>query len=110
MFLIDRVAENLITEAVERGEFAGLPGSGRPLPPYDDADVPDELRMAYRMLKNAGCVPPELEWRRERLRIEELLEVVVDPAERAALSGRLAVVVTWIEKTRQGRGLHYTRA
>jgi len=110
MSLIDRVAENLIAEAVQRGEFAGLPGSGRHLPPYDVADVPDELRTAYRMLKNAGCVPPELEWRRERLRIEELLEAVADPAERAALSGRLAVIMTRIENARQGRGLHYTRA
>jgi len=110
MSLIDRVAENLITEAVERGEFSGLPGSGRPLPPYDDADVPDEIRTAYRMLKNAGCVPPELEWRRERLRIEELLEAVADPAERAALSGRLVVIVTRIENARRGRGLHNTRA
>ena len=110
MSLIDRVAETLITEAVQRGEFDGLPGSGRPLPPYDDADVPDELRTAFRMLKNAGCVPSELEWRRERLRIEDLLEVVADPTERAALSGRLAVIVTWIENARQGRGLHYTRA
>ena len=110
MSLIDRVAEKLITEAVQRGELAGLPGSGRPLPPYDDADVPGDLRTAYRMLKNAGCVPPELEWRRERLRIEELLEAVADPAERAALSGRLALMVTRIENARQGRGLHYTRA
>jgi len=110
MSLIDRVAETLITEAVQRGEFDGLPGSGRPLPPYDDTDVPDELRTAYRMLKNAGCVPPELEWRRERLRIEDLLEVVADPTERVALSGRIAVIVTRIENARQGRGLHYTRA
>ena len=109
MFLIDRVAETVITEAVRRGEFDGLPGSGRPLPPYDDADIPDELRTAYRILKNAGCVPPELEWRRERLRIEDLLKVVADPAERAALSGRLAVIVTWIESVRHGRGLHDTR-
>ena len=108
MSLIDRVAETLITEAVQRGEFDGLPGSGKPLPRYDDADVPEELRTAYRMLKNAGCMPPELEWRRDRLRIEELLEAVADPAERAALSGRLAVIVTRIENARQGCGLHYT--
>jgi hypothetical protein len=110
MSLIDCVAENLITEAVQRGEFDGLPGSGKPLPRYDEADVPEELRTAYRMLKNAGCVPPELEWRRERLRIEDLLEVVADPTDRAALSVRLAVIVTWIENVRRGRRFHNPRA
>ena len=110
MSLIDRVAETLITEAVKLGEFDALPGSGRPLPPFDDADVPDGLRTAYRMLRNAGCVPPELEWRRERLRIEDLLEVVADPTERTVLTGRLAVIVTWIDNARHSRGLHGTRA
>lgn len=105
MSLIDRVAESAIAEATQRGEFDNLPGSGQPLPPCDDQDVPGELRTAYRMLKNAGCVPPELEWRRERLRIEDLLEIVVDPTQKAALSRRLAVIMTWIECARKGRDM-----
>lgn len=110
MSLIDRMAETLIAEAVQRGELDELPGSGHPLPILDDGNVPHELRAAYRVLRNAGCIPPELEWRRERLRIEDLLEVVADPTERAALSRRLAVIVTWIENARQGRAIHDARA
>ena len=49
------LAERKIEEAIERGEFDDLPGAGRPLD-LDDLDplLPEELRMAYRILKNAG--------------------------------------------------------
>ena len=54
------IAERRIQEAIERGEFDDLPGKGKPLHlGEDDRSVPEELRMAYRMLKNAGLLPPE---------------------------------------------------
>lgn len=80
MGLFDDLVESRIREASERGEFDGLPGAGRPLDLDDDALVPEELRAAYRLLKNAGCLPPELEALRE---IDALLERIVD----AELSG-----------------------
>jgi hypothetical protein len=57
-FLIER----RISEAVERGEFERLPGAGRPLP-LDDEDplLPEEMRMASRILKNAGLDDPRLD-------------------------------------------------
>ncbi len=55
------LAERKIEEALARGELEGLPGAGRPLDLDDDRLVPEELRMAFRVLKNAGLVPPELE-------------------------------------------------
>lgn len=58
--VIRRIAEQRIQEAMERGEFDRLPGAGRPLRLDDDTGVPPELRMVYRVLKNAGFVPPEL--------------------------------------------------
>ena len=48
-----------IEEARLRGEFDNLPGAGRPLP-EEDPSVPEELRLANRILKNAGVLPPEL--------------------------------------------------
>lgn len=57
----DRVAEKKIIAAIDRGELSDLPGQGEPLPLDDDALVPEELRMAYRVLRNAGFVPPEVE-------------------------------------------------
>ena len=60
MMLIDQIAERHIQQAIERGEFDDLPGAGRPLGLEDDALVPEELRAGYRLLRNAGYLPPEL--------------------------------------------------
>lgn len=64
MWLLDQWAERHIIEAQRKGEFDNLPGRGEPLILDDDSHVPAELRAGYRLLKNAGCLPPELEQRR----------------------------------------------
>lgn len=55
----ETLIEQRIREAAERGEFDDLPGAGQPLPLDDDLLVPEEVRVAHRILKNAGYVPPE---------------------------------------------------
>jgi len=55
------LAERKIEEAISRGELDNLPGAGRPLELDDDRLVPEGLRAAYRLLKNAGYVPPEVQ-------------------------------------------------
>lgn len=77
---INELAEARIREAAERGELDNLPGAGRPMELDDDRMVPPELRMAYRILKNANCLPPELDTRREIRELEDLLRHVVDGA------------------------------
>jgi hypothetical protein len=54
MLLFELLAEQKIAEAVSRGEFDHLPGAGKPLDLDEDALVPEDLRMACRILKNAG--------------------------------------------------------
>ena len=71
---IDQIAETRIREAIERGELSGLPGEGRPLQLDDDSAIPEELRAAYRILKNAGFLPPELQLRKELREAEHLLQ------------------------------------
>lgn len=61
--MLDFLAERKLSEAVSRGELDDLPGAGRPLELDDDTLVPEDLRLAYRILKNAGFVPPEVEAR-----------------------------------------------
>ncbi len=61
----DAIVEAKIAEAQRDGAFDGLPGAGKPLALDDDRLVPEDLRMAYRILKNAGFVPPEVEERKE---------------------------------------------
>ncbi len=69
----ERIAEERIQEAMARGEFDHLPGAGKPLPEDDLPGVPPELRMAYRILKNAGYVPEEVRLRREIADVHQLL-------------------------------------
>ncbi|HEX6413120.1 MAG TPA: DnaJ family domain-containing protein [Burkholderiales bacterium] len=59
--MLDFIAEQRIAEAIANGDFDDLPGSGKPLELDDDSLLPEELRLAYRILKNAGFVPPEIE-------------------------------------------------
>jgi hypothetical protein len=58
---LDDLIESRIRDAHERGAFDDLPGAGRPLPEEDLVGVPQDLRVAYRILRNAGCVPPEID-------------------------------------------------
>ena len=87
--VLDTLVEQRIREAQEAGEFDDLPGAGAPLELEDDALVPEELRAAYRLLKNAGFVPPELEGHREIRQLEQLLRTVEDTAERSCLISRI---------------------
>jgi len=48
------VAEERIREARERGEFDDLPGAGRPLDLDGYFGIPEDLRMAYTLLRNSG--------------------------------------------------------
>jgi hypothetical protein len=74
--IFDLIAEQKITEAIARGELANLPGEGRPLDLDDDALVHEDLRMAYRILMNAGFVPPEMETVREIGDLERYIETL----------------------------------
>lgn len=77
-----KIAERRIIEAMENGEFDNLEGKGKPLVFEDDTWIPDDLRMAYKFLKNAGCVPPELEMRNEIINMHALINTIDDDKER----------------------------
>lgn len=74
MWLLDQWAERHILDAQKKGEFENLPGSGEPMILDDDSHIPAELRAGYRLLKNAGCLPPELEQRKEAIQLLDLLK------------------------------------
>ena len=57
--MFDEIAERKIADAIARGELDNLPGEGRPLDLDEDRLIPEELRMAHRILKNAGYSPLE---------------------------------------------------
>jgi hypothetical protein len=65
------VVEERIQEAISRGVFKNLPGKGKPLKLDNQTFVDPEMRLAYRMLRNAGMVPAWLEKQKDlRLEIE----------------------------------------
>lgn len=84
MWLIDKIAEQRITEAGRKGEFDNLSGAGKPLRIDDASRVPDSLRVGYRLLKNAGYLPAELQLRNEVVSVQQLL-TTLDPQDTAAL-------------------------
>ncbi len=92
MLLIDSLAEEQIQSAIRRGDFDDLPGQGKPLKLDDDMGIPDELRVAYRILRNAGCLPPELTLRHEIHELEGLLSQVEMELEQQALRRRLCLL------------------
>lgn len=86
MEALAQLAESKIRAAIARGELDDLPGSGKPLQLEDLSRVPADLRMGYKLLRNAGCLPPELEARKEAARLGALLDATGDANERARLS------------------------
>ncbi len=84
--LFQRLAEQRILEAQRNGEFDDLPGKGKPLELEDLSWVPHELRIGYKVLKNAHVLPPEAELLKDIHTLEDLLKHVEDESERKALA------------------------
>jgi hypothetical protein len=78
----EKIVEDRIKKAQHRGEFDDLPGAGKPLELTDDRHIPEDLRLAYKILRNADFLPPEIELKKEILRTEDLLVNLHDEAER----------------------------
>lgn len=89
MLIFEQLAENRIIDAIAHGEFNDLPGSGKPLEMEDLSLVPEEIRMAYKVLKNAGMTPPELELKNEVTQLHRSLETETDDTKRQRSLKRL---------------------
>jgi hypothetical protein len=89
MLWLERLAESRIREAMERGEFDSLPLAGKPLPLESNGYVHEDLRLAYKLLKDAGFLPPEIELRKEIVTLKELLDSVSDEDERYRLARQI---------------------
>jgi hypothetical protein len=104
MLLFESIAEEKIREAQARGEFDDLPGAGKPLALDDDPLVPEDLRVAYRILKNAGFVPLEVEARSEIRALEDLLEQVQGADEASRVLRKLELLRLKLRESRGTRG------
>ena len=98
---INRIAEQRIKEALDKGEFQDLPGRGRPLPLEDDRGVPEDLKLAFKLLKNAGFTPEELSLKKEIARTEDLLASLTDEQERLKAIRRINLLVLKLNEKRR---------
>ena len=102
MSALDQIAERRIQEAMERGDFNHLQGHGSRVVLDRDQFVAPELRMAYRILANAGCSPEEVRIRKElgdvRAQLARAYREERDNAVR-----RLNLLLAKLETCREGR-------
>jgi hypothetical protein len=93
----DAIIEAKIAEAQRAGAFDNLPGRGRPLDLDDDRLIPEDIRMAYRILKNAGFVPVEIEARKEAADLRKLIAATADEPEKRRALAKLALLEARLE-------------
>jgi hypothetical protein len=100
LLFFQQLAEQRIQEAIKKGEFDDLPGKGKPLQLEDLSHVPEELRLAYKVLKNAGFLPPEVELLREIKTVEDLIEHMEDEEHRYRQIRRLNYLIMKLNQLR----------
>lgn len=89
----EKIIESRIKKAQEQGAFDNLPGSGRPLRLEDDRHIPEDLRLAHKILKNADCLPPEVHLRKEIATTENLLSGMTDTSNKYRVVKKLNYLI-----------------
>ena len=97
----EKIVEERIKKAQEKGEFKNLPGKGKPLP-VEDVNIPEDIRLAYKILKNADCVPPELEIKKEIRNTQELLSGMAETSEKYKILKKLNHLILKLNSMRSG--------
>jgi hypothetical protein len=98
----ERIIEKRILRSQKKGDFDNLPGAGQPLQLEDDRHIPEDLRLAHKILKNADCVPPEIEIQREIRQTEDLLVGMQDTTQKYKTIKRLNFLVMKLNTLRKG--------
>lgn len=89
MDILTKIAEARIRDAMQRGELDNLSLRGQPLRLEDLSRVPEELRIGFKILKDAGLLPEELEVHKEIVTLETLIRCCEDDERAAGLRRRL---------------------
>jgi len=95
-----QIAEQRIAKAIEDGTLKTDGWKNRPLPLDNDSFVPEDLKMAYKILKNGGYVPPEIEIRKEIHNLEDLIIKTEDSHQRVKQMKKLDVLMRKIDAMR----------
>ena len=83
-------AEAIIRAAVQRGELDDLLYKGERIPLDDDRGIHPEDRLSYKVLRNAGMVPPEVTAMQDLEKLRALLAATEDPEEKRRIRVEIA--------------------
>jgi hypothetical protein len=97
----EKIVEERIRRAIAEGEFEDLAGKGEPLALEDNSTVPEDLRLAFKILKNADCLPPEVELRKDIERTEDLIAAMPETAEKYRALKRLNFLIMKLNAMRR---------
>lgn len=99
--MLDDHIGRALRDSEARGELCSAPSWGKPLDFGDGYDeTPAELRLGYKILKDAGMAPPEVEMLRTLAGLQTELDAAGDDAQRRSLRGRIAALRLAIELRR----------
>jgi len=102
MDFLRNIVEERIQEAQREGLFDNLPGKGKPLKLDDDSGIPEDLRLAFKILKNSNCLPIEMELRKEIFNLRQLLDAAIDPETRRELRRDLNLLILRFNSLNRG--------
>ena len=86
---LERVIDKLIQEAMARGEFDNLEGQGKPIDLTGYFNTPEDLRMAYFVLRSNQIVPEEVELINRVAELRKRISETIDVNQRAVLTREL---------------------
>ncbi|MER3428728.1 MAG: DUF1992 domain-containing protein [Pyrinomonas sp.] len=87
---LEKIIEERIKEAIERGEFNDLVGKGKPLDLAPYFQTPEDLRLGYSVLRSAGFLPEEARLLKEVEGLREQLARAEDQSARTELERQIA--------------------
>ncbi len=100
----DDITGKWVKEAEASGELKGLKGFGKKIDLQDDyASTPDELKIAFKVLKNSGYVPVEVNLFRELGGLRKKLAEETDEEEKKAIQKQMAEKQMKIQMFAEGK-------
>jgi len=86
---LDKIVEEMIKNAQERGEFDNLPGKGKPIDLTEYFEMPEEVRVARTMLKNAGMTSREVDLLKEIAELRQILASVANEEKKQGIQKKI---------------------
>ncbi|HLO32935.1 MAG TPA: DUF1992 domain-containing protein [Anaerolineales bacterium] len=87
--LFDQIVDAMIKEAMERGEFDNLPGKGKPVDLTEYFETPEEVRLTYSVLKNAGMKSHEVELLKQIAELKQALAAALDQQKKQEIESQI---------------------